>query len=425
MVFGFGKKKVSEQPITQSNVKIVAFPDIPKFLQELESPKRTELVDQAKTIRVKVLSNMKDIHEIILQLEEDDLKLSDVDKNLRTVASRGKDSVVSTIKRETSSSLINITKYEDALSLNTQINQILKRMGDTLGLNSRIIHIFARKYADNLKEEITKMAANRNSLQTVINSYEDFKTSYRTQEETKNKIIDLKKEIAQNNLRIAEIDSEMNSTQNTITRLDKEIFDLKSMKEYQIFLEIKNKINLLSSEKYEIKNKIDMQFSKISRPLSKYSYISSFEKPVKRVMEELIREPYDAISSQNKDTIIEVLRAVEKSVLSGSISVKDTEKSLEQIEETISLLDEFLAMKETYSNRVIKLEGELTIFDTKLLKSKENDLEKEKNNLINLETIKGKLGDKINHDDNLVLKLVSEMESGLSSLSKVKVTLKL
>ncbi|HYL65488.1 MAG TPA: hypothetical protein VET47_00020, partial [Candidatus Limnocylindrales bacterium] len=384
MVFGFGKKKVSEQPITQSNVKIVAFPDIPKFLQELESPKRTELVDQAKTIRVKVLSNMKDIHEIILQLEEDDLKLSDVDKNLRTVASRGKDSVVSTIKRETSSSLINITKYEDALSLNTQINQILKRMGDTLGLNSRIIHIFARKYADNLKEEITKMAANRNSLQTVINSYEDFKTSYRTQEETKNKIIDLKKEIAQNNLRIAEIDSEMNSTQNTITRLDKEIFDLKSMKEYQIFLEIKNKINLLSSEKYEIKNKIDMQFSKISRPLSKYSYISSFEKPVKRVMEELIREPYEAISLQNKDTIIEVLRAVEKSVLSGSISVKDTEKSLEQIEETISLLDEFLAMKETYSNRVIKLEGELTIFDTKLLKSKENDLEKEKNNLINL-----------------------------------------
>ena len=39
------------------------------------------------------------------------------------------------------------------------------------------------------------------------------------------------------------------------------------MKEHSKYLEIKNSIESLSSEKNQIKNIIDMQFSKISRPL--------------------------------------------------------------------------------------------------------------------------------------------------------------
>src|SRR5215467_11318583 len=122
MVFGFGKKKSSEQPVEQSP-EIIQLSEISKFLHEIESPQRSEAINKAKTIREEIISNMKDIHEIILHLERDDLKLDDVDKNLRTIAMRGKDSVVSTIKRETSSSLSNIVKYEDIILVNTQTNQ--------------------------------------------------------------------------------------------------------------------------------------------------------------------------------------------------------------------------------------------------------------------------------------------------------------
>jgi len=211
---------------------------------------------------------------------------------------------------------------------------------------------------------------------------------------------------------------------NSITSLEKQILDLKSIKEYTKYLEIKNKIDSLSSEKKEIKNIIDMQFSKISRPLGKYSYISSFEKPVKKMMDELISDSYQVISPQNKATIIQILEAVAKSVSSGSISVKDTDKSLEQINETVSRLDEFITLKESYSNKVSNLEKDLVIFDIKLLESKEQGLQKAKIDFTNMESTKKKLEDDINDDNSQLEKHVSHMESDLDRVTNSKIILK-
>ena len=425
MVFGFGKKKTSEQPIAQPKEKTISLSDIPKFLEEIESPQRLETMSKAKSIRENVMSNIKEIHDIILQLEQDDLKLDDVDRNLRMVATRGKNSVVSTIKKETSSSLTNVTKYEDVVLLATEINQILKRAGDVLGVNSRIIHIFAKKYADNLKEEIAKMASNRNLLSTATHAFDYLKEKSRIIEEDVKKISNLKISLSQENQRISEIDTEVDMTKNHIIKLEGEINELKSMVEYKKFLEIKSRIDSLSIEKKEIKNKIDLQFSKISRPLGKYGYISSMEKNSKKIMDELIREPYDVISQDNKTTIIEILHAVTKSVLSGSISVKDTDRSIEQIEETISRLDEFLKLKESYSNKVKTLQDDLVVFDINLLETKEREFQKAKTDLENLEPIKAKIQNEIKENDIQLKKIITEIESTLTSLAKSKITLKL
>jgi hypothetical protein len=236
--------------------------------------------------------------------------------------------------------------------------------------------------------------------------------------------MDEKNKVIQKTDRVSEIISELDDLKNIITSLEKHILDLKSMREYTRFLEIKNNIDSLSSEKRDIKNIIDMQFSKISRPLGKYIYISSFEKPVKKMMDDLVSDPYEVISTQNKSTIIQILEAVSKSVSSGSISVKDTDKSLEQITETISRLDEFIALKELYSNKVSTLEKDLVVFDIKLLESKEQGLQKAKTDFANMEFMKKKLESEINDDNNLVAKHVSQIESDLSMVTNSKIVLK-
>jgi hypothetical protein len=425
MVFGFGKKKTQEYPTTPvQKERTILLENIPGILQEIENPHVTEIINTAKSVKDEIEMSRKRIHSLILHLESDDLKLDEIDRNLMIIVKRGKDSIVSIIKKETSSNLTNVTKYDQVILLNTEINQILKRIGDVLGLNSRIIHIFAKKYADSLKDEIAKMASNRNRLQIAINFVENIKTRCKKITDMSEKITEEKKEILQKSDRISEINSETENLKNKIISLEKQIIDLKSMKEYVKFLEIKNKIAMLSSEKNEIKNTIDLQFSKISRPLGKYSYISSFEKPVKKMMDDLLFDPYEVISTQNKDTIIQILDAVAKSVSSGSISVKDTDRSLEQIQETIFKLDEFMELKKSYSNKVSTLEKDLIIFDIKLLEAKENDLQKAKTDFTNMETIKKKLEVEINDANNLLVKHVSEIESDLFSLTNSKITLK-
>ena len=425
MVFGFGKKKTQEHATTPiQKERTVHLEEIPGILQEIQFPHIMESINIAKSVREEAEANKKKIHALILHLESDDLKLDDIDRNLMIIVKRGKDAIVSIIKKETLSSLTNVTKYDQVILLNTEISQTLKRIGDVLGLNSRIIHIFAKKYADSLKDEITKMAGNRNQLQVAINFVESLKVNCEKIIEMGEKIAEQKNKILQKTDRVLEIISELDVLKNSIISLEKQILDLKSMKEHTKYLEIKNNIESLSSEKNEIKNIIDLQFSKISRPLGKYSYISSFEKPVKKMMDELVSDPYEVISTQNKATIIQILEAVAKSVSSGSISVKDTDKSLEQIRETVSRLDEFITLKESYSNKVSTLEKNLIIFDIKLLESKEQGLQKAKIDFTNMESTKKKLEDEINDDNNLLAKHVSEIESDLARVTNSKIILK-
>ncbi len=425
MVFGFGKKKTQEQQptIPAETLREISLEEIPGILQEIEAPQTAQAVEIAKTTKDEVETHRKKILGLILHLESDGLKLDDVDRNLSVIVKRGKSAIVSTIKKETSTVLTSATKYDQAVLLNLEISQMLKKMGDVLGQNSRIIHIFAKKYADNLKEEIAKVAKSRNQLQSSINEIEHFRAECKIIEDLSQKISEQRIEIAQKTERLSEVDSETKSLNDTISSLEKQIHEMKSSEGHTKFLEIKTRIDSMSSEKSDVKNAIDFQFSKISRPLGRYSYISSFEKPVRMMMDELLANPYEVISPHNKDSIIHILEAVEKSVISGSISVKDYEKSIEQVQETISKLDEFIALKEAYSNKVSALEKELAVFDIKSLESKEHDLHKAKTDVTNMERIKKKLDEEVKDGNHTLTKNISHLESGVSKLTGSKVSL--
>ena len=425
MVFGFGKKKTQEHTtVPVQNEKTITLKDIPSMLQEIESPRTSEVIQIAKTTKDEVEAHKKKIRELILHLESDDLKLDDVDRNLGVIVKRGKDAIVSTIKKETSSTLTSAVKYDQAVLLNAEISQMLKKIGDVLGLNSRIIHIFAKKYADNLKDEIAKVAKSRNQLQSSINFVENLRTGSKDIIDLGQKITEYRDIILHKKDRISEIISEIETLKNNITTLEKQIHDLKSSDAHSKFLEIKRKIDSMSSEKSDVKNIIDLQFSKISRPLGRYSYISSFEKPVRKMMDELVASPYEVISPQNKSGIIQILEAVEKSIVSGSISVKDADKSLEQVQETISRLDEFITLKESYSNKVSTLEKDLAVFDIKSLESKEHELQKTRSDLANMESVKKKLESEVKDSEHVLARNTSDLESRLGKLVNSKVLLK-
>ncbi|MDE1764961.1 MAG: hypothetical protein KGI27_01670 [Thaumarchaeota archaeon] len=424
MVFGFGKKKTVEVPDPVQQ-RAVSLHEIPQIIKEFEIPRISNILQGALQLKTRVETNQKNIHELILHLESDDLKLDDVDKSLKTVGKRGKDAVVSTIKKETTAKLTSIEKYEDVLSLNNEINQILRRMGDVLGLHTRVMHVFARKYADKLKEEIGDLAQNRNSLQRLITEHENFKSSANSILEAIQKIHDFKKETVQKEHRSNEITREKSETADAITRLEQDILELKSRPEYSQFLEIKQKIDSMSHEKHEIRDKIGAQFSKISRPLNKYSYVSSFDKPMRKIMEEIIADPYDALSPENKESVIEILQAVTKSVVAGNVSVKDSDRSAELVEETIERLDEFLGLKSAYAKKISDLEDKLGIFDAKKIEEKEKDIEKARSNMIGLETSHKKLEKEISENRIQLDSTRIELEKSLTHLNKGKVIVKI
>lgn len=423
MVFGFGKKKsiVEEGKIQQE--RQVTFADIEQILNDVETPSIERAISETKLLKDKILSHRKNLLDLSIKLEKDDLKLDDVDKNLRIIINRGKNAVTSTLKKETLRNFSNITKYDDVLLFNNEIDQMLKKIGDVLGLNTRVMHLFAKKYADELKNEIAQIATLRNSLYHIINQNKIIKDNCSSIEKLVEEYSELNKTIEQKTHRLTEIGNEINQVKQTIKDLEISIIELKSKKEYDEFLQIENEIKSLGSVRTNIKNKIDLQFSKISRPLGKYFYISSFDKPVKKIMEDLIKEPYDVISQENRGAIVEILQAVSKSTLAGNLSVKDTEKSFEYVQETIMKLDEFIKLKNDYLDNINNLQKGLNVFNIDALAAKESELQKRRDDLPRLENVKSKFEVEQNQHKARLREIAKEISSSLSRLTNTKIVL--
>jgi hypothetical protein len=204
--------------------------------------------------------------------------------------------------------------------------------------------------------------------------------------------------------------------------LEDDIKNLKSSKEYIEFLNVKRELESLDLEKDKIKHEVDLQFSKISRPLGKYIYVSSLEKPLKLIMEKMTDNPYDVITNETKNAVIEVLQAVIKAAVAGNISVKDTDKSVEQIEETIIRLDEFLKLKNDLSNKKNKLEQGI-LFDHKDVEEKEKNLNRIKDQKIQFEIEITNLENQVNETAKLMPQVVKNIESKLSDVLGTKITI--
>ena len=423
MVFGWGKKKSTKESTDSTQlVKQVSLDKIEEILHEQKTQLSNQIVEKSKSIMDEIEIKRKEIIQLISQFESDDLGSQDVDKHLKITIERVKSSVISGVRKETSLKFDEIKRYHDVVNLNSDTAQLIKRIGDILGPNSKAMHIFAKRYAGKLKEIIAGIAKTKANLQKLVDEYNKLDFSASTILDWAKKITDSKKDNEVKNNTIVKTKEEIQSSIKTIQSLEKEIQNLKSSKEYTEFLIVKKELGLIEVEKDEIKHEIDFQFSKISRPLGKYSYVTSLEKPLKLVMQKMIENPYDSITSETKNSVIEVLQAVIKSVISGSVSVKDTDKSVEQIEETINRLDEFLKLKNSLVNKRDLLEQKLLIFNDKDLEEKEKTLAKIKENKTKFESDVSNLESEINQATKIIPDIAKNIETKLSEVLGTKIT---
>ena len=155
MVFGWGNKK-PEQSVadTVPEIKQITLANISDIIEEIRSIRSKTMVSEVKTFRNKINSHFKTILNIATDLKDDNLKMDDMDPHLMRLVKRGKNEVTEIIKRETAITLPEIDSFEEIKVFTTISSRILKKIGDALGRQSHVIHIFAKKYANKLKSDL-------------------------------------------------------------------------------------------------------------------------------------------------------------------------------------------------------------------------------------------------------------------------------
>jgi hypothetical protein len=387
MVFGWGKKKLDENEINVvPKEKHILLSDISNILEEISSVRTKTIMAEVKTFRNKIDSNRKTLLKITKELDGDTLNTEEIDHHLRRLVDRGKSDVLSIIKKECTKNLIEINSFDDVKAFSETVTKMLKRVGDSLGRHSNVIHIFAKKYAKRLKDDLRVMQSDNKEISVLVTNHIDLENKVEKITESIIEYEQFQKSLS--TLYVRKDNAEKNIQK--LIEMNKNIIDeietLKNSKEYTAYLKIKEEINSFLSVRLEIKNQIDSQFANISRPMNKYIYISSLDKLQKKLLENLINNPIDVLTDENKDGIIQILEAVIKNVKSESISVKNIEKSLNQLNQTISLVDEFIDKINNCSQSKIDAENRLSVFNYGDLEKKELNLSKNKNNTSDAES---------------------------------------
>jgi uncharacterized coiled-coil DUF342 family protein len=423
MVFGWGKKKQEETPSEEiPQNKEISLADVPKIISDLSALRKSQTLSEINNLRNKTAPLIEELMKIGNVLEKDDLNMDDVDKHLAIIVVRGKKQVIDMIKKDVVS-LPKISTFEDAEKLNSVLNLILKKVGDVLGRQTRVIHIFAKKYAGQLKDNLALMNSNHSEISDLLKNYDSTKSLSEETLDTIKQIKNLTELRKKQSQKIDDIAKNIITINEKMSSLQNNIDEIKSSDNYKKYQNLKNTLDEYVNEKSKIKNQINTQFTKISRPLSRYEYASSLDKDQKSILSNLVSEPFDVLTTANKDSIITILENIRKGISSGSISVKDVEKTSSQITETEESLDGFVRQVSEYHKKHQEIQNDLNSLMPKELISLENDLAKNTSTLdesqLKSETFQGE----INEIDTKIPELVSEIEQKLREFSNTRYTI--
>ena len=425
MVFGWGKKKPQKQePGISLQKKQILLSDVPNAVNEILSIRTKTIIAETVTFRNKINSSCKTILDIAIDLERDTLKVDDIDIHLKRLVERGKKEVISVIKRESIVKIPEINSYEDVKNFNALAGRILKKIGDALGRQSSVIHIFAKKYAGKLKGDLKVMTDGNDEVTTIITNHSELETKIEQILETMNKIEQSKKLIVDLGEQQKLAKKTIDDLTTMIDRDENRINDIKNSSKYTEFLQINENLDSLSSEKNKIKNEIELQFTKISRPLNKYVYVSALDKPLKKLLTNLIANPYDVLIDTNKQDIVQILESTRNGIQSGSVSVKDTQKSLSQIDETLSLLSGFIVKISNFNSSKNDIESKLLAFSNDELRQKESNLSMHHNDKLSLESKIKSIEEELTSTAEFIPKSVKSVELILNQISAVQYIIK-
>ena len=376
MVFGWGKKKQVEEPVERKRVnQEIGLSEVPQIINDLRKLRESQTISEIKHLRNDTAPLIDDLMKIGIVLDKDDLNIDDIDKHLAIIVVRGKKQVIDILKKDVKT-LIQVSNMDDAKKLDYFLTQLLKKVGDVLGRQTRVIHIFAKKYANQLTTNLKIMNENSDNITKLLKHFDSTQSSFDEIDEMLNKIESLKQDHVDKTKRNAEIQDNLKSLQEKNMSLQKSLDEIHASENYKNYVSLQNKLNDFIKQKSKIKSEIDTQFTKISRPLGRYAYASSLDKEQTRILSTLVDNPFDALIAANLDSIILILENIRKGISSGSISVKDTEKTLSQLTETEESLDGFMKKVSEYSTVFDSMEADLKNLKPQNLTSTENDISK-------------------------------------------------
>nr|AIF20943.1 hypothetical protein [uncultured marine thaumarchaeote KM3_97_A02] len=138
----------------------------------------------------------------------------------------------------------------------------------------------------------------------------------------------------------------------------------------------------------------------------------------------MIENSYDVLIDSNRSDIVQILESTRNGIQSGLVSVKDTAKSISQIDETLSLVPGFIEKISVFNSHKNDIESKLLAFNNEQLRQTESALNMHQYDKSTLESKIRSTEKELTDTIEFIPKSIESVKSILNQISAVQYTIR-
>ena len=363
-MFGWGRKRQEAAPEPRALSVAEAEAEVKRALDG----EADVLVDRMRGLRGSVEGHMSEMVRIATQMEAEPLG-DDVDAKVATVVRRGRKKVLESVRKQAGHGVPQVSSVEEARAFDKASAHALSHVGDMLGKQTRVIHVFAKKHAAQLKDILAAYSEDSKSASELLKRYERAESDHaraagiigqiRSSEEGAKKARERARSSSDG---AAKLDVEAGAREESVSKF-------KESEKYRRYARVLAELESLEGMRKSAEMSIWSVTAPVSKAVSKYRYGSSLDKAQLALADAMLESPLEAFSEENRSDIAQILANTKKSVENGHMSVKDPAKTASQLDGAAARLDEMIAQAAGYAKERRRLEGELASADIGQMKA--------------------------------------------------------
>jgi len=342
----FKKREKEEEPTEQSTLSQpqggpLAIQEAQALLQEIESANLRDLSTRLGPIKASAGQSLKAIGILATNMEQEKIKLEDLELRFKSLVENSRKTIVATLRRESSIEIELPESVNDVRKFKEKFEMQMKRFGEVTGSHSKILNNFMKKNASKMREELETLGGLLKQSKTIIS---DFDQKRAPMVKCSGVLNTLSQKVA--SLRAGEVSidtalKEISILQDDLSKMKTEAEILKSSQEYHAAESLAQRLGNVQAQRDDLQAKMLELFSHASRAFTKYSY--GVSKETESRLNLMSSEPWKLLDLPDTSPYSALLVEVRKSISSGKIQLKDSDKMIQYIDQIFQSLPDFQA----------------------------------------------------------------------------------
>jgi chromosome segregation ATPase len=331
--FGLFSKKKDDEPAAAQSLPAVAstlsIQEAQEVLRKIESAKVQQLSARLAPISRSVAQSLATIGRLADEMEHEKIKLEDLEQRFKTVVENSRKTVVSTLKREASTELPLPQSINDIKKFKEKFEAMMNRFGEVTGSHSKTLNIFMKKHASKIKEELESLTALLKQTRAITSDFEQERAPVVKCSSILNTISQKASSVRSDEASVQNVEKEIEGIENELKRLEGELAALKSSPEFGRAVVAVQNLDEAEKRQEQFRSEVSDLFSHVSRAFTKYSYGITRETEMR--LQAMSDEPWKILSG-DVSPYSSLLLEIRKSIESGKIQLKDSDKVLQYID---------------------------------------------------------------------------------------------